>query len=61
MVDDTGGVEYTLYNGMKVGTGLSSLMCILRIIPTNLLSQNTITRRFLTPQELQISYMPDVP
>jgi len=47
--------------GRKLVLGLSSLVCKLTILSANLLSLNTITRRFLTRQELQKRCMSDVP
>ena len=65
IVDDKRGVEYTLYNGMKVGVGLEQPVgCKLTILSANLrdvLSLITITRRFLTRQELQKRCICDVP
>jgi len=65
IVDDKQGVEYTLYNGMKVGVGPEQPVgCKLTILSANLrdvLSLITITRRFLTRQELQKHCICDVP
>ena len=47
--------------GQKFVLGLGSLVCKLTILSANLFSLNTITRRFLTRQELQKCYMRDVP
>ena len=47
--------------GRKLVLGLSILVCNLTILSANLLSHNTIRRRFLTRQELQKHSLRDVP
>jgi len=65
IVDNTRGVEYTLWKGMNVGDGPEQPGgCKLTILSANLrdlLSLNTITRRFLTREELQKHCMREVP
>jgi len=61
IVDDTRGVEYSLLKGTKVGAGLEqSGVGISSRYMRDLLTLNTITRRFLTRQELQKHCMRDI-
>jgi hypothetical protein len=55
--------EQTIYcsKGRWLVLGLGSVVCKLKMLSTNLLNLNTITRRFLTRQELQKRCMQDVP
>jgi hypothetical protein len=47
--------------GHKLVLGLCSLMCKVTILSANILSLNTITKRFVTHKELQKRCMGDVP
>ena len=62
IVDDTRRVEYLLETGMKVGAGPEqSGVGISSANLRDLLSLNSITRRFLTCQELQKHFIRDDP